>query len=125
MFTPNWANGYNDESKGFVSVFLKNQGDDEVSVKCQLITDVKTMEFGFNFPLPAKLCRGYSKFLTHAACAEVYKDTDFVVTAKVEMVGKVVKIVGGQSGPDPKKARFNVWESVYEKMEGRGWQKDP
>ena len=46
MFTPNWANGYNDESKGFVSVFLKNQGDDEVSVKCQLITDVKTMEFG-------------------------------------------------------------------------------
>ena len=41
------------------------------------------------------------------------------------MAGKVVKIVGGQSGPDPKKARFNVWESVYEKMEGRGWQMDP
>ena len=75
MFTPNWANGYNDESKGFVSVFLKNQGDDEVSVKCQLITDVKTMEFGFNFPLPAKLCRGYSKFLTHAACGEAYKES--------------------------------------------------
>ena len=34
------------------------------------------------------------------------------------MAGKVVKIVGGQSGPGPKKARFNVWESVYEKMEG-------
>ena len=50
-----YPNGYNDESKGFVSVFLKNQGDDEISVKCQLITDVKTMEFGFVFPLPAKL----------------------------------------------------------------------
>ena len=114
-------NGSKEEAKGFVSIFLCNKSDAEISVKCQLITDVEKKEFGYDYPLSAKggryRYRGYTKFLSHAACAEAYKDKDFVVTAKVEMPGKVEKIVGGQSGPDPKKQRFNVLESVYEKME--------
>ena len=68
-----YPNGDEHENQGHVSLFLRNKGDQDLSVRGELITDVKTTEFGFVFPLPAKLYRGYSKFLTHAACAEAYK----------------------------------------------------
>ena len=118
-----YPNGEVDEYKGHVSIFLYNNGDDDINVKCQLITDVEKREFGYDVPLTAKgggnPGRGYSKFLSHAACAEAYKDKDFVVTAKLETDGdEVVKIFGRQSdaASAPKKRKFNVWENVHDKM---------
>ena len=49
-----YPNGIREEVKGFVSVYLYNPGDAQINVKCQLITDVKEKEFGYNVTLPAK-----------------------------------------------------------------------
>ena len=69
-------NGLGEESKGFVSVFLINQGDADIRVMCQLITDAITVKFGFDKRVQAKQMVGSPNFLTHAACAEAYKDKD-------------------------------------------------
>ena len=59
---------------------------------------------------------GIGKFLKHADCADAYKDKDFVVTAKLEIPGDLVKVVGGQSDPAPKRQKLNVLENMYNKM---------
>ena len=41
-------NGVYDSCKGFVSVFLMNKGDVDISVKCELITDLITKEITYN-----------------------------------------------------------------------------
>ena len=109
-----YPNGDNRFSKGYVGLFLQNNGDDAIRVKGQLITDLRNKNFEYTEFVEAKGGWGIDKFLTHAQCADAYKDKDFVVEAKLEIPGEVVKIVGRQSAAAPKK--FNVLEKVYNKM---------
>ena len=109
-----FPNGELDEDKGRVSIFLFNHGDDEIKVKGQLITDLETRDFSYT----ASVQFGWGKFLTHAKCAEAYKDKDFVVEAKVEMPGEGQVIVRTQSASASKKQKLNVWENVYNEMSG-------
>ena len=112
-----FPNGSDAFYTGCVSIFLNNKSDDEVSVKCQYITDVLSDEFHYEYPLQANGNEGIFEFLTHAECEEAFKDKDFVVTAKVEIPGENVMLYGKQSPPAYKKRKFNVWEGVYEKMQ--------
>ena len=111
-----YPNGVHDENEGHVGIFLNNRGgDDDISVKCQLITDLETRNF--NYTKLAKAGEfGWGMFLTHAQCAEAYKEKDFVVEAKLEMPGELTKIVGKQSAS--KKRKLNVLENAYNKMTG-------
>ena len=95
-------NGVDDSCKGFVSVFLMNKGDVDISVKCELITDLITKEITYKDSIKAGSGCGWEDFLTHAQCAEAYKDKDFVLTAKVEMPGQPTIILGPDSSPAPK-----------------------
>ena len=110
-----FPNGQDDEEKGTVAIFLQNKGTAAISVKCQLITDIKTRNLDYKHGFTDK--HGFSRFLTHATCAEIYKEKDFIVTAKVEVPGKPVKIAGIESGPAPKKKKLNVLENIYNTME--------
>ena len=112
-----FPNGDKDSYKGFVSVILYNEGDVDISMKCELITDLITREITYNDTMEAGSGLGWNKFLTHAQCAEAYKDKDFVVTAKVEMLGKPTIILGPDSSPAPKRHKFNVLERVFNRME--------
>ena len=112
-----YPNGQDDEEKGTVAIFLQNKGTADISVKCQLITDLKTMNLDYKHTVDARSGYGFSRFLTHATCAEIYKEKDFIVTAKVEVPGKPVKIAGIESGPAPKKKKLNVLENIYNTME--------
>ena len=111
-----YPNGDLDATKGHVSLFLFNRGDDDINVKCQLITDLETRNFSYT-----KLANagefGWGMFLTHAQCAEAYKEKDFVVEAKLEMLGEVTKIIGEQQSAS-KKRKLNVLENAYNKMTG-------
>ena len=93
-----FPNGYDDDNKGYVSILLVNTGEADLSVKCKFITDVATEEFDYR-NLEDGQHLGFFRFFTHAECAEAYKDKDFVVTAKVEIPGEPVKIVGIESVP--------------------------
>ena len=112
-----FPNGQDDEEKGTVAIFLQNKGTAAISVKCQLITDLLTRNLDYKHTVDAGSSFGFSRFLTHAACAEIYKEKDFIVTAKVEVPGKPVKIAGIESGPAPKKKKLNVLENIYNTME--------
>ena len=59
-------NGVTDSYKGFVSVFLMNKGDVDISVKCELITDLITGEITYKDSMKAGSGSGHYKFLTHA-----------------------------------------------------------
>ena len=111
-----YPNGRTDSDKGFVSLFLRNEGEDDISVKGQLVTDLKTMNFDYTETIGEGRGNGFGNFLKHADCADAYKDKDFVVTAKLEIPGDLVKVVGGQSAPGPKRQKLNVLENVYNKM---------
>ena len=111
-----YPNGALDEDKGHVSLFLINCGDAEISVKGQVITDLETKNFSTKVVKAQELI--WVKFLTHAQCAEAYKEKDFVVEAKLEMLGEVQVIVGKQSASASKKRKLNVWENVYNEMSG-------
>ena len=106
------------ESEGEFCIFLNNNGDDAISLKGELMTDVDTHIFDYRKIVPAELeddeggddtTIGVS--FSHAKCTEAYKDKDFVVTAKLETIGQPVKVVGN------KKRKFNVFENVYKKMQ--------
>ena len=114
-----FPNGEEDEDKGHVSIFLRNEGEEDISVKGELITDLETLDIDYTVTLEEDTKWGNDRLLTHAQCAEAYKDKDFVVTAKLETDGdEVVKIFGRQSdaASAPKKRKFNVWENVHDKM---------
>ena len=113
-----YPNGDRHSSKGHVSLFLQNNGDDDIRVKGQLITDLNTIDFEYTEFVQAKGGWGIDKFLTHAECADAYKDKDFVVEAKLEIPGEVTKIAGRQSAAATKKRKFDVWENVYNEMAG-------
>ena len=106
-----YPNGKTDESKGHVSVFLMNKGDEDISVKSQIITDVKPLSIDYtDEPVKAGSGLGWPDFLTHADYTDAYADIDkdFVVTANVEMPGgPVVIAAGGGLAPNPRK--FNLW----------------
>merc|ERR1719234_2580999 len=110
-----YPNGRDEARKGNVGVFLQNHSFAYISVKCQLITEVKTARFDYDETVEAGQGFGLDNFLTHAKCAEAFKDKDFIVTAKVEIPGEPVKIFGGE--PAPKKQKLNVFEKVYNSME--------
>ena len=100
-----YLNGHNEDSKGNVGVYLQNNGDADISVKCEFITEVKTWGFDYTRTVEAGNSWGLPKFLSHAQCAEAFKDKDFIVTAKVEIPGEPVKLAGIESGPAPKKQK--------------------
>ena len=112
-----YLNGQDEDEKGNVGVFLQNDGDADINVKCQFITKVRTRGFDYTKTVPAGDGQGFGKFVTHAKCAELYKVKDFSVTAKVEIPGEPVKIVGIESAVVPKKRKLNVLEKVYNSME--------
>ena len=112
-----YPNGNIDENRGHVSIYLNNNSNRDINVKCEFITDVETAELTYEDTVKANKCFGFPELLTHAECEEAYKDKDFVVTAKVEISGEMVKIVGANSAAAPKKRKFNVFENVYKKME--------
>ena len=107
-----YPNGYDDQCKDNVSVFLWNQSDADITVKCQFITEAKT--WSFDFKVKAKKCWGNDKFLSHAQCTEAFKEKDFIVTAKVEIPGKDVKIMGKEDAVAPK--MYCVCKKLYEEM---------
>ena len=114
---PNGPNGGRDDYKGNVSLCLFNNGDEDISVKGQLITELRTMDFDYTETvLAGGFGFGFDKFLTHGECADAYKDSDFVVEAKLEIPGEVTKIVGKLSAAASKKRKLNVLENVYNKM---------
>ena len=100
-----FLNGANEDEKGFVGVFLRNNGNADIRVVCEFITEVKTGGFDYSETVPAEKGFGISKFLSHAECAEAFKDKDFIVTAKVEIPCEPVKLAGIESGPAPKKQK--------------------
>ena len=112
-----FLNGDSDDNRGHVSIFLYNKSNQDINVKCKFITDVKTEELNYEDTVEANDYFGFPDLLTHAECEEAYKDKDFVVTAKVEISGEMVKIVGSSSASAPKKRKFNVMENVYKKMD--------
>ena len=109
-----YPNGINTEYRGNVSIYLSSNSNTEKNAKCQFIADVATKEFGYeDMNHVVKKHYGFSVFVTHAECLEVYADIDFAVTAKVEIPGEVVMLAGKL----PKKPKFNVLENVYKKMQ--------
>ena len=107
-----YPNGYKDEYKGNVSVYLWNQSDAALSVKCQLITEART--WSFDHEVPAKLGCGSHEFLSHAEATLSFKEKDFVVTANVEIPGKDLKILGNEDAVVLKK--FDFRETFYSQM---------
>ena len=107
-----YPNGAVDKNKGNVFVFLSNQSDAALSVKCQFITDVKTSSF--DIKMPANEGLGPFKFLSHVECTEAYKEKDFVVTAKVEISGKDLKIMGNQPALVPAEYCVALCKNLYE-----------
>ena len=112
-----FPNGADDYSSGHVSINLNNKSNEDINVKCQLITDVEIDDLGYGEVVEANSRLGFSEFLTHTRCENAYKDKDFVLTAKFEINGENVMLYGKQSAPASKKRKFMVWEDVYEKMQ--------
>ena len=108
-----YPNGDEHENQGHVSLFLRNKGDQDLSVRGELITDVATIDFDCTQPVRAGYRQGRPKFLTHAQCAEAFKEKDFVVEAKLEAPGPAVQLVGGQK---LKKQKLNVLENMFNNM---------
>ena len=107
-----YPNGLDEASAGDVDCYLYNDGEADILLKGQLITEVDTEEFDYTRLGPTE---GKCLSLTHAECTGAYADKDFVVTAKLELPGEPVKIFGSNSAPAAKK--FNVFENVYKQMQ--------
>ena len=103
------------ENKGYVSISVQNKGDAAVRVKIKFTTDAVSRDTETTIE-PNKSC-GLSKFMSHAQCAEVYKDKDFVVSGYVEEILDMdLEILGKKSSEVPRK-KLCVWENVYTNME--------
>ena len=111
-----YPNGYKEEDRGWVSVFVRNRSQAEVKIKEQFITDVKTDDM-WEGSIPAGKMSGVLSFLSHEEVTEHYKEKDFVVKVKVEMEGDVVKIVGEDVEVKKRKAiAREVLEEAFRKM---------
>ena len=110
-----YPNGFTNEQKGWVSIFIWNKGDAGIhDAKIQFTTDVsKTME-DKKCTLEEKKGWGFKQFICHDK-TDVYKDKDFLVTASVEAPGGDLKILEEESSDASKK--LCVCKSLYEKME--------
>ena len=108
-----YPDGQTEADRGYVSIYLRNMSDEDISVKCEFITDVETKDLDYTDTIKAGKGFGYNHFLTHAQCRDTYKDKDFTVTANVEIPGEDLKIIGSGST----KSKFSVWENVYNKMQ--------
>ena len=95
-----------EESKGFVSICLINQGDAAITVKCKVTTDVRSRYLKSTAIEPNKLY-GCPDFLRHDECVNEYRDKDFVLTIQV--------VLDQKPSEDPEE--FNVWEDVFTNME--------
>ena len=109
-----YPNGLDEASAGDVDCYLYNDGEADILLKGQLITEVDTEEFDYTRLGPTE---GKCLSLTHAECTGAYADKDFVVTAKLELPGEPVKIFGSNSAPAAKRRKFNVFENVYKQMQ--------
>ena len=65
-----YVNGQLEEQRGTIAIFLRNNGDEDIRVKCQLITDLVTKEFGYETTVKAGRGFGFPEMLTHAQYAE-------------------------------------------------------
>lgn len=111
-----FLNGFDEETAGGVYCFLINNGDADIRVKGQLITEVGTEEFDYRRFQPSD--RKLLFLALCADCTEAYAEKDFVLTAKLELPGEPVKIFSSQSAPAPKRQKkFNVFENVYKQMQ--------
>jgi len=110
-----YPNGYKEENRGWVSVFVTNRTQAEVEIKNQFITDVKTSMWEAS--IPAGHMKGAFRFLSHEDVTEHYKEKDFVVKVKVEMEGEVLKIAGENTEMRKRKAiSQEVSETAFRKM---------
>ena len=113
--------GVDDDGNNWVGVHVQNEGQFEVKVKSQFITDVRTSEMeeatlNANEKLGGGMW-GFWEFISHEDIKEHYKAKDFVVKVKVEMEGEVVKIVG--ENMEKRKRKFisqEVSETAYKRM---------
>ena len=105
-----YPNGYYDKYKGNVSVFLFNQSGAALTVK--FITEAKT--WSFNNEVRAKRGWGLFALFSHAQCADLYKEKDFVVTAIVEVHGEDLKIMGNDDAFVPTK--HCVCKNLFDQM---------
>ena len=107
-----FPNGHS--TKGYVQFGLNNQGDDAITVKGKISTDVHSPDFKSTV-LPENDGTVISGvYLKHDQCLNEYKDKDFVLT--VDMVGLGDwEIVGKKTSEGPK--ALSVWEKVYTNME--------
>ena len=72
-----YPNGFDEEDIGEVSVFLSNQSDADLDmVKCQFVTEIKTMIYDDEMAADSHAHHGIFYFLSHAECTEAYKDKD-------------------------------------------------
>ena len=70
-----YPNGFEEEDRGEVSVFLSNQSGAHLDVvKCQFVTEIKTMIYDDEMATDDH--NGIFSFLSHAECTEAYKDKD-------------------------------------------------
>ena len=107
-----YPNGYDDERKGNVSIFLENRSQVDVTIQYQFITEANTKTLVSIFE--ARKMRGHYKFLSHAQCEDVYKEKDFIVTANVEIPSEDLKIMGNEDAAVPKK--ICLGKSLYDQM---------
>ena len=102
------------EYDSYVGVFLHNDGDSAITVKGVLTTDLDTINWDTE-EIQAGDKEGEDQFHTHDDCETAFQDKDFVVTAKLEVPGGIVKIAGNDSAASKKK-NPNLLETVYNKM---------
>ena len=113
-------NGYGESDRGGVGVYVANTGEVDVKVKVQFDSDTKSMNMKETTVKAEDIISdmwGFGRFLSHEEAKEHYKDKDFVVTAKVEVEGEVVKIVGDKEKSRKRKSMGQeVSEKIYRDM---------
>ena len=91
MWLSVYPNGFNEESKGFVAVYLRSRNSlTTFPLKYRFVTDVKTTEMVEGHVSASNM----SLDMSHAECREHYKQRDFVLKVEVEVDGEKVKILG-------------------------------
>ena len=109
-----YPNGFLQDDRGYVSVYLCNNSTADIPVKCQFSCDAGSLSL--DDKVLANQALGSRRFLSHAECSVHYTEREFVMEAKVEVAGKGVKSILENKTPSlPKK--YCVCKNLYEKME--------